>query len=214
MFGLLAAVIVYTIVFGFDYLSFLQKKASYQYVSRRTFLVFFLGQIVLLLLFWETYRAFFAHIGTELVFLAILFVILISFCHLLVKDNLLVCQTVSRSERCLTPGYVLTKGQEIMFQQLTYAAIALCLANILGVHILSYIAYMLILLIIHTPIVLSMNRESLKRFTVGILVISIPAFYTFTTLQYFYPAVYLHVLFYIVLWLTLANWDGKNTMQL
>lgn len=212
MFELLTVVFIYTLVFGADYLWYREQPETYQYVSRRTYTLFLIGVFPVIYLFYDQLEAFYAHIWTEVWLTALLLCVMLLFSYALTREKLLVCHTSSRSERCLTPGYVLVKGKELLFQQVCYAGIALALYGLMGATLWSYIAYVLILIIMHTTIILSLNHDAAFRLTAGIAVIAAPLFYTFTEINHFWPALYLHTIVYIPLWLVLANWEGKGNL--
>ena len=210
MTGLLVVVAIFTAVLGIDYLFYLKEGTSYEYVSRRTSLLFILGQIVLMCQFWDYFKPFVANAATELTFIAIQLFMILLFSAALMREKLLVCHTSSRTERCLTPGYVFTKGPELMFQQMAYLVAGLSLVEILGLHFYTYVAFAAVLLIMHTPVILSMNKPAAKRLTLGIFAISGPILYSFTAFHVFWPALYVHALLYVFLWLTFADWEGKT----
>lgn len=207
MIALGSAIGIYLAVFGIDYLFYRYKGAAYEYVSRRTYILFTLGSILLLTLFWAYFKAFFIEIMIEIVPITLIFVVMVLFSTILTRERLLVCHYSSRTERCLTPAYVLIKGADILFQQLTYALIALSLVSILGYHPYTYILFILILLTIHTPLVLHAPPASQKLLTFGMALLTVPILYFFVRMQLFWPAIYLHSLLYIFLWLSFANWE-------
>lgn len=209
MLSLLGVVIVYTFVFGVDYLRYRSNPLTYQYVSRRTYLLFLVGILPIIYLFYTDFESFFEHIYTEIALISLLLAMMLLFSYLLSRERLLVCHTSSRTERCLTAGYVLTKGKEIMFQQFCYAGVAFSLVTLLGSGFWTYVGYIVILLIMHTPVILSMNVSAASRLTLGILVMAAPLFYIFIEVQHFWPSMYLHALLYVFLWLTFADWEGK-----
>jgi hypothetical protein len=210
MFSLLLAVFVYAAVFVADYVFYVKQKEAYEFVSRRAFALFIGGQILLIMLFWQYLKPYFEHIHTELVFLTVLTAVLSIFTHVLVREKLLVCHVTSRTERCLTPGYVFVKGSEIVFQQLTYLIIALAVVELIGYNLLAFILYIQVLIIMHTPVILSCNKEVAYKLTFGIAIIAAPVLYVFIDLQYFFPAVYLHSLLYVFYWATFADFDAKT----
>ena len=196
---------VYTIVFLTDYLFYVKQPSSYVYVSRRTWLLFTAGQASIIVLFWADFQPYIAHAWTELLFLGLLTSVVTYFTYALNKENAPVCYVTARTERCLSPGYVIVKGSEIVFQQLVYVAIAVSLVTVVGLHWLTYVLYMIILSIIHAPVVIDMDRSVRKILVFGLTVISAPIFYVYAELQYFFPAVYLHSMMYVFYWLTFAD---------
>ncbi len=213
MFSLLLAVFIYTIAFGIDYLFYVKQKSTYNYVSRRTFFLFISAQIITLYTFYDLLEPFLLNFWSEFTFLAVLTSLLLFFTHTLIKDRILVCNISSRTERCLTPGYVLVKGSEVVLQQLLYLVVALLLTTLSISGFYAYFIFVLILLIMHTVLILSCNKTVAKRLTFGILAISVPIFYVFTELQMFWPAVYLHSLMYVFYWVTFANFDVEPLKQ-
>lgn len=207
MSNILIVVLIYVLVHGTDYLFYMKQKEAYNYVSRRTYALYIVGQIALISTFWAYYKAFFEHIADELAALAILLGVLLFFTYQLVREQLLVCHVTSRTERCLTPKYVLIKGSEIVFQQLCYLAIALFLVEQVGYNILTFLAFLLILLIMHVPVVLSCTTHVSKHLTFGIAIISAPILYIYIELGYFFPAVYLHTLLYVFYWVAFADFN-------
>lgn len=207
---LLVIVAIFTTVFGIDYLRYQKNPLTYQYVSWETYALLILGQVAVIAYDYTYFQPFFEHATTEIVAILILLALILLFSFALKRERLLVCHTSSRTERCLTPGYVMVKGAELVFQQLTYAAIAFSLASQLGVSLYTFIAYTLILLIIHTPLIISMNKSATMRLSFGIFALSAPLFYSFVFLELFSPAIYLHSLLYIFLWLTFADWEGST----
>jgi len=205
MFELFTAVSVYIVVFGIDYLFYLKQKHNYNYVSRRTFLLFVSGQIVVIWLFFGEFQPFIENIYTELVFIGILVGVLLSFSYLVSRERTTIRTKMSRTDRNFTPGYVLVKGTDILFQQTAYAAIALSLVGILGLNITTFIGFLVILVIIHTPIILGTNRQVLYTLTLGLMVFSVPFLYTYSVLMLFWPAVYIHALAYTFMWMAFAE---------
>ena len=204
---LLLAVALYVMVFGIDYLFYMKQRESYLYVSRRTYGLFMLGQITAIALFYPLFSSYTVNFLTEFLFLAGFAGLLIFFTHQLTKDRIYVCNMNSRSFRCLTPWYVWVKGSEIVFQQLIYAAIALSLQSILGIHLGTYLVYIVILLIIHTILVLNCGKAVAKQLSFGLFAIAAPIFYIFTTYDVIWPAIYLHGIMYVFYWLIYADFD-------
>ncbi len=213
MINILVAVFIYAVVFLADYLFYVKRPASYRYTSLLNFFLFVGGQITLFLVFFDTLKPFFLHYKSEFFYLACLLVASLVFSRELIKDKLFVCHLTSRTERCLTPSYVAVKGMEIGFQQLTYLVIALSLVKILGFNILAFIAFIQILLIMHTPIIISCNKQVVSRLTFGIGVLAAPILYIFIEIGYFFPAVYLHALMYVFYWVTFADFQAENTLN-
>jgi len=204
---LLYASALYVAVFGIDYLFYVKQKSHYKYVSRRTFALFVTGQIAALLLFIDLFKPYIANFFTETAFIAVFTVLMVTFTYQLTKDNVLVCNLGSRTFRCLTPWYVLVKGAEIIFQQLIYVALAISLANLLGINVGTYIAYTAILLIIHTVVIVGCTKSIAKRLTFGVFAMAVPMFYIFTVQELFWPAVYVHGIMYVFSWITFADFD-------
>lgn len=211
MTALLLAVSVYATVFMIDYLFYVKQGVGYQFVSRRTFGLFIGGQVLLVALFWLNLEPYFANWQTELVFLSVLTFVLTVFAQILVKEGLLVCQVTSRTERCLTSPYVLVKGAEIVFQQLCYLVIALLVVDLIGFGLLGFLLYTQVLLIMHTPVILSCNKAVAYKLTLGLGLLAAPLLYVFIELQYFFPAVYLHTLLYVFYWATFADFEPQST---
>lgn len=206
---LLSATLVYILVFGADFLFYVKLKDLYNYVSRRTYLLFILGQICVLLYFYPVLEPYIDNIVTELVMLAVFASILFIFTYALIRDQLYVCSNGSRTLRCLTPYYVLVKGAEIVFQELVYLVIALSLASLLGLNFFTYVTFTLILLIIHIVVIIGGGQSVVKSLTFGLFAISAPIFYIFIEMQLIWPAVYLHSIMYVFYWLTIADFDVK-----
>ena len=204
---LLLAVALYVVVFGIDYLFYVKQKEAYLYVSRRTYLLFMGGQLVAIALFYPLFVSYSVNFMTELLFLAGFAGLLIFFTHQLTRDRVYVCNLESRSFRCLTPWYVWVKGAEIVFQQLVYITIALSLQSILGIHLGTYLLYIVILLISHTVLVLNCGKVVARRLSFGLFAISVPIFYIFTTYDVIWPAIYLHGIMYVFYWLIYADFD-------
>lgn len=214
MASLLGAVLIYELVFGADYLFYVKQKSHYNYVSVRTFLLFIGGQTAIILLFLDEFQPFIENIYTELVFVGILVGVLLSFSYIVSRENTRIRSTISRTERSFTPGYVLAKGTDILFQQMVYAAIAISLVGILGTSTVTYISFMVILVIIHTPIVLKTNKQTFYILTLGLMVFSAPFLYAFSELMLFWPSVYIHSLAYTFMWMAFADSeDQKHSTQ-
>ncbi len=207
---LLTAVLLYILVFGADYLFYVKQEKSYKYISVQTYILFVIGQLAAIFLFYNEITSFFVHWQSEVVFLLIFTAFLLLFTYVLMRDRLYVCSMSSRSLRCLTPWYVLVKGAEIVFQQLIYLMVALTLASLLGVHFYTYVAYILILLIMHIVVILGGGQSVVKSLTFGLFAISAPIFYVYTEMGVFWPAVYLHGVMYVFYWLTIADFDGSS----
>lgn len=207
MVELLLAVFLYVVVFGIDYLFYVKQKDAYNYVSRRTYVLFMLGQFTAIWLFYDLFKPFLDDLLLEFVMISIFAGLLFIFAYLLTKDKILVCSLSSRTLRCLTPYYVFVKGAEIVFQQLIYLVIALSLASILGIHLLTYLVYIVILLVTHVVVILGGGQNVVKSLTFGLFAISVPIFYIFTSVEVFWPAVYLHGIMYVFYWVTFADFD-------
>lgn len=208
MITLLSAVLVYVVVFGIDYLFYVKHKDTYKYISLRTYMLFVAGQVAVIGIFYKQLAPFLVYWQSEVAFLSIFTAFLLLFTYVLIRDQLHICSMSSRSLRCLTPWYVLVKGAEIVFQQLIYLVIALTLTSLLGLHFYTYIAYMLILLIIHVVVIIGGGQSVVRSLTFGLFAISVPIFYLYTEMQVFWPAVYLHSIMYVFYWLTIADFDG------
>lgn len=205
---LLTLVAIFSAVFLIDYAVYAHNPAQYSYVSRRTLLLFLGGKVFVVWYFWDVFLNFSSNWTSEIICIAILWSLLMLFTALLSRERQRVCHTESRSERCLTPMYVLVKGEEIGFQQVVYLGVALSLIPLFGTGFWAYSAYTFVLLIMHSPVVYSMNTAAMTRLTFGLCAISAPIFYSFTELQLLWPAIYLHAIMYVFLWLTFADWDG------
>jgi len=208
---LLSAVILYVFVFGIDYLFYVKQKEYYNYTSVRTYLLFMLGQITVLWLFYDLLKPFLTNWPVELATISFFAGLLLLFTYTLTHDRIYVCSMSSRTLRCLTPLYVVVKGSEIVFQEMMYLVIALLLASLLGSGFLTYVAFVLVLLTMHVVVILGGQQKVIKSLTFGLLAISVPIFYIFTHLGVFWPAVYLHGIMYVFYWLTFANFDVPAT---
>lgn len=206
---ILLASLVYVVTFGLDYLFYVKLKSAYNYVSRRTYVLFIIAQATSAVLFLPYYQPFLEHFVTEVVMLAIITLFLYVFAYALIRDRLKICSMSSRSLRCLSPGYVFVKGSEIVFQQLIYAAIAFSLVQHIGLHFYTYVAFVLILLSIHVAAIIGGKQQVVKSLTLGLALISIPSFYIYTEIGHFWPAIYLHSLLYVFYWLVIADFDVK-----
>lgn len=206
---ILLASLVYIVTFGLDYLFYVKLKSTYNYVSRRTYVLFIIAQATSAALFLPYYQPFLEHFVTEVVMLAIITLFLYIFSYALIRDRLKICSMSSRSLRCLSPGYVLVKGAEIVFQQLIYAIIAFSLVEYIGLHFYTYIAFVLILLSIHVAAIVGGKQQVVKSLTLGLALISVPSFYIYTEIGHFWPAIYLHSLLYVFYWLIIADFDVK-----
>lgn len=213
MIDVLLAVLIFTAVFLVDYLFYVKQRARYKYVTLHNYFLFIGGQLAILLVFFDKLLPYFLHFRLEFFYLTLLMIATVGFTYTLVKDHMFVCHITSRTECCLTPGYVFVKGAEIVFQQLTYLVIALTLVEVMGFTILTFIAFIQILLIMHTPVIISCNKPVVSRLTFGIGVIAAPILYIFVEVGYFFPAVYLHTLMYIFYWLTFADFERNNHLK-
>lgn len=207
---LLLVVGIYIAVYGTDYLFYVTQRNQYAYVSRRTYAIFIVGQIALVAGFFAYFEPFVANFATELTAIALILAVILLFSASFHVERLLVCNTASRTERCLTPGYVFVRGADIIFQQITYLLIALMIQNMFTTGIWPYLLYTVILVIMHTPVVLSMNKHLMWLYTGGIAVLATPFYYIHTELTLFWPAVYLHTLIYVFLWLAFADMEGRT----
>lgn len=207
MITILLAVLLYVIVFGIDYLFYVKQKSVYEYVSRRTYGLFILGQLLVVGLFYDVFEPFFTYLRLELIMLAIFSGLVCIFTYVLTREKTLVCSMNSRTLRCLTPNYVFVKGAEIMFQQLVYLVIAVSLASLLGIHSATYLLYIVILLVTHIVVTLGSGQAVVKSLTFGLFILAAPVFYIFTSVEAFWPAVYLHGLLYVFYWITFADFD-------
>jgi hypothetical protein len=212
MINLVLVTLIFLTFFGLDYWWYKKDKQHYQYVSRRTYLLFIVGQISLVAVFYASFEPFLQTVLTEIVLISTLNIFFLLFSYILSREKLLVCHYSSRTERCLTPYYVQVKGTEIVLQQLAYAVIAYEIVQILNTGWVAYLTYVALLLVIHTPLVLSTNPPAFQRLTFGILAISAPIYYIYTELNVFWPAIYLHVLLYVFLWLMDGNWEGSGKL--
>lgn len=203
----LLAIIVYAAIFLADYMFYVKHGVSYRYVSRRTWCLFTVGQILILAIFFKPFGPFLQHIYVELGFLALLTILISLFTYILTKEQEPVCFISSRTEHCLNPEYVFVKGTEIVFQQLTYCAMALSLLSLLGNYWYTYIIFVFLLIAVHTVVVIGSDINIRKILTFGIAVIAAPCMYIFIEIGWFFPAVYLHSLMYVFYWLTFADFD-------
>ena len=213
MTNLLLAVLLYVVVFGIDYLFYVKQKDAYNYVSRRTYVLFMTGQCIIIWLFYSLFQPFLLYLPLEFVMIFVFAGLLFLFTYLLTRERMFVCSMSSRTLRCLTPDYVFVKGAEIVFQQMIYLVIALSLTSLLGIHFLTYIAYMIILLVTHTVVILGGGQSVVKSLTFGLFAISAPIFYIFTSVELFWPAVYLHGIMYVFYWITFADFDIEPSNQ-
>lgn len=210
MISLLIAVFVYACVYTADYLFYMKQGEKYAYVSRRTYALLILGQLTLILLFFPYYKLFFEHIGTEIAMIGVFLAVMLGVTSLFHVNHHLICHGISRTERCLTPGYVAVRGADILFQQLAYLVIALVIKDMFGLSLSSYLLFTVILVIIHTPVVLSSNKMWFYLLTVGMAILSVPFFYIYSHLELFWPAIYVHSLVYVFMWLTFADMEGTD----
>ena len=207
MIELFIAVAIYLVVFGIDYMFYAKQKGFYEYVSRRTYLLFMSGQFLVIYLFYDQFKPFIESWSTELTFMSVFAGLLVFFTYQMTHDRVYVCDISSRTMRCLTPGYVLVKGSEIVFQQLVYLAIALSLTSLFGIDFFTYIVYIGLLLLIHIIVILGNIKYVAQLLTFGLFAITAPTLYVFTELQLFWPAVYIHGIMYIFYWLMYADFD-------
>jgi hypothetical protein len=207
MVTLLLAVALYVLVFGIDYLFYVKQQDAYNYVSRRTISLFLIGQLTATWLFYDLFEPFLSHLPLESVMISVFAVLLFLFTYLLTRERVFVCSMSSRTLRCLTPYYVFVKGAEILFQQTIYLAIALSLTSLLGINFLTYLTYLIILLLAHIVVIIGGGQSVIKSLTFGLFSISVPIFYIFTSLEVFWPAIYLHGLMYVFYWITIADFD-------
>lgn len=206
---LLSASLLYVLIFGIDYLFYIHLKERYQYVSRRTWILFIFAQGIALWYFAPFFKPYFTNIITEVTLLGVLVGLLYLFAYALMRDNLYICQDSTRTLRCLTPFYVWVKGGEIVFQELIYLVIAYSLTSLLGLNLASYISFVIVLMIIHVVVILGGGQRVVKSLTFGLAGISVPIFYIFVEMQLFWPAVYLHAIMYVFYWLVFADFDVK-----
>ena len=213
MFDLIVVVVIYTVVFGTDYLFYLKMGNMYNYVSRRTYILFTLGIIAVISTQFSYFQPYFNNLTTEIGALLVITVFMTAIAAVFNSQSNLICNTASRTERCLTPGYVWVKGADLVFQQVSYLTIGLVLVSLLGGGLSAYVSFIVILTIIHTPVVLSTNKEIKYLLTIGVAIFSIPFLYTYTTLGLFWPALYIHALAYVFIWMAFADMDPTLTVS-
>lgn len=198
---------LYVVVFGVDFLRYLHNKDKYNYVSWETWSLFALAQAVVIFVYFPVFKPFFEHFLSEMVFIAILTSFLFLFTYALMRDSLYVCYDSTRTLRCLSPAYVFVKGGEIVFQELCYLVIAYAITAILGLNIASYLAFVVILMLIHVVVILGGGQRVIKSLTLGLFLISVPIYYTFMEIGHIWPAIYLHSIMYVFYWLIFADFD-------
>ena len=210
MFELLVVVFIYSVVFGADYLWFRLNPRTYNYVSRGTYLTFLLGQLALIYLYFSRLQSFFNDLTTEVVALSILLGALIAFTVVFHVNHLKICHGTTRTELCLTPGYLFVKGADIMFQQLCFLLIALIIKDIVEIGALRYLLFAVVVLIMHTPLEIGIGKQWFQFYIFFSIVLTAPFFYTYTSLELFWPALYIHTLGYVGMWLALADMEGRK----
>ena len=210
MTNILIASVVYLAIYLIDYLFYVKQGEKYKYVSYGTYFLLISGIILINILFYAEFALFYANIRTEVFAMAILTGMMLFIATIFTRNGLLVCNTTSRTERCMTPGYVMVRGADIFFQQITYYIIALALADMLGLTFSAYLSFIIIISLIHTPVVLSTNKDVKHLLGFGLAVFSVPFFYTYTSLGLIWPALYVHSLAYVFIWMALADMTGDN----
>lgn len=206
MIAVVCAIALYLAVYLTDYAFYRTLKADYKYVSRRTYFLLLIGQIAAITLFFNTYSIFWDQIWVELVLLSIVWLVLMGSVRLFYVEHYPICAIGSRTDRCLSPGYIAVKGADIVFQQLIFAAIALNLVATYGANEYAYISYIFILTLVHAPIIFGTSALTAQILTFGVAIMAAPVLYIFTDLGLFWPAVYLHVLLFFFYWVTFSDY--------
>lgn len=212
MIELAIPILVYLLVYTADYLRFVRNKLSYNYVSWETVALFLGGQVVIFAWYFLYFKDLLANAVVEGVLIGALLATLMIVAKQFYVEQYPMCTVGSRTERCLSLGYIIVKGTDIMFQQMVYFVLAVTLSSSLGDSALFYGLFLVILCIIHTPIILSNSQLTAQLLTLGIAVMAIPIAYIYTELTLLWPAVYLHVLLYFFYWITFSEHGTQNSV--
>lgn len=211
MTGVLLAVIVYFGVFFPDYWFYTRHKTNYNYVSLRTAGLFILGIFTIALLNIGEFRLYFNDFLAEFSLVLALFAALLLLTrYFVVKGYQLYYQNRSLSYR-LTAKYVAIKSLEITFQQITFLAITLIIVQKVGTSIFALMLIMQVILMMHSPLIMSINKNALYATTYGLAMLSSPLLFMFVSTSSFYPAIYIHAILYVLFWTIIGDLEEQTT---
>ncbi len=194
---------LYVFVYSFDYFRLWCNETRYKYVSYGTFWQFFGAILTLLYLFhMELDQYFSQNFASESFFLlfAYFFGLILSTCLYQTKER--VCYQIGRAYKCLVPLYIAVKAKDLLFQQLCYLLLAIFVSREIGFGFDAALSYVVMLLIINIPMVIGATVDWKRYVLIGSALLAIPFFYTYTKLGLFWPAMYLHAILYVFVWIT------------
>ena len=208
---ILLAAGIFVGVFSIDYLRFLLFPTTYRYVSYETYALYIVSFVASFIIFIDQITIFINdRLHVELTYLFILFFAALGSSLAMRRHGVNICTTILRSYKCISPLYVLIKTKEILLQQTLFVVLALAVSREIGTGFLGVVGFMLISLLIQIPIMLHVKHFWRYLYGGVMLFGSVIFFYTYVSLELFWPAVYVHAVIYTFIWLTLAepseNW--------
>ena len=193
-------------IFSIDYLRYWLKPASYRYVSYETYGLYVLGLIATLGLFLDEIIQFSDEsFPVELFYLTLLFLVALVCSILLHRQEIHICTTMLRSYKCITPLYILIKTKEILTQQLLFLVIALGVSREIGDGFYGVLCFMLLSVLIQLPILFHMKQFWHYIYGGTMLFAAVIFFYTYNSLELFWPALYVHTVIHTFFWIALAE---------
>ena len=197
---------LFALVSTLDYVRYALSSSTYQYVSRETYLLYILAVMASLLLFLDEITAFIGQrFHVELFYLLLLFFVALFGSIAMKRQDIAICTRILRSYKCISPLYILVKSKEVLFQQIIFVMMALSVSREIGTGFYGVLTFILVSLVIHIPILLHVER--FWRLTYGSVMVfaSVIFFYTYVSLDLFWPAVYVHAIIYTFFWVSLAE---------
>ena len=203
MSGIITVCLLYAFVYSFDYFRLWYHGNRYSYVSYGTFWQFFTAVLALVYLFHMELKQYFSvNFGSEVFFLLFAYFFGLILSSLLYRHKERVCYQIGRAYKCLVPLYIAVKAKDLLFQQFSYLILAIFISREIGFGFDAALAYTLMLLVINIPVVIGATKIWKQYILFGSVILAIPFFYTYTKLGLFWPAMYLHAILYVFIWLT------------
>lgn len=208
---ILLAAGLFVLVATADYIRYALQDHRYRYVSRETYILYILGIIATISLFHMELSSFFSgRWQTEVVFTLVAFVAPLISSFALQRNQVRVCLTILRTGKCFEPAYIFVKSKEVLFQQLLFLVLAVSVSREISHDFSAFLLYILIIAIIQIPLMLHVERFWKYLFGLGFIFIATIFYYTYIQLGMFWPAVYIHALFYAFIWLVLSDPTLEN----
>ncbi len=203
---ILLAAGIFSFIFGLDYLRYLLFPATYRYVSYETYILYIIGVVATFVVFIDEISLFIGdRLHVELIYLFILFFTALGCSIAMKRHGVNICTTILRSYKCISPLYVLIKTKELLLQQTLFVVLAVGVSREIGTGFWAVLTFILVSLLVQIPIMLHV-KHFWRYLYLGIMgFASVIFFYTYVSLELFWPAMYVHAVIYTFIWLSLAD---------